>query len=125
MTESVQQNNCFTTSVHALYPCFVFLCNTENIKQILSILVTPKCILWQTGMAQIKCIILRHLIGSTLLAKTKRSSGNEIQFYLEIKTCDPSNQTVDHPKFTRRLHQSIKGRNVRQEQCRLEFCLLN
>ena len=25
--------------------------------------------------------------------------GEEIQFYLEIITCDPSIYTIDHPKF--------------------------
>ena len=37
--------------------------------------------------------------GSTLLAKTKMISGKNLQFRLEIKTCDPLNYTMDHSKF--------------------------
>ena len=33
------------------------------------------------------------------LLTQKRSSENEIQFYLEIITCDPSYYTMDHPRF--------------------------
>ena len=33
------------------------------------------------------------------LLRQKRSSEKEIQFYLEIITCNPSIYTMDHPKF--------------------------
>ena len=38
-------------------------------------------------------------IRSTLFARQKQSSEKERQFYLEILACDPSNYTMDHPKF--------------------------
>ena len=33
------------------------------------------------------------------LLRQKQSSEKEIQFHLEIIACDPSNCTLDHPKF--------------------------
>ena len=40
-----------------------------------------------------------HLTLHYLLLKTKTIFEKEIQFYLEIIICDPSNYTMDHPKF--------------------------
>ena len=40
-----------------------------------------------------------HLLGSTLFAKTKMIFREELQFCLEIKTCDPLNLQMDHSKF--------------------------
>ena len=37
--------------------------------------------------------------GRNCLLTQKQSSGEEIQLYLEIITCDPSNYTMDHPKL--------------------------
>ena len=38
--------------------------------------------------------------GLHYLLRQKRSTEKEIQFYLEIITCNPSIYTMDHPKFT-------------------------
>ena len=37
--------------------------------------------------------------GSTLLVRQKVSSEKEIHFYMEIRACDPSIYTMDHPNY--------------------------
>ena len=37
--------------------------------------------------------------GSTLFAKTKMIFREKLQFYLEIKICDPLSYIIDHSKF--------------------------
>ena len=39
------------------------------------------------------------VVTNGLLLRQKPSSEKEIQFYLEIMTCDPLIFTMDHPKF--------------------------
>ena len=43
---------------------------------------------------QMKCCI-----GSVLFARKNQSSKKEIQYFLEIITCEPSLYTMDHPDF--------------------------
>ena len=39
------------------------------------------------------------VVKNRILLRQKPSSEKEIQFYLEIMTCDPLIFTMDHPKF--------------------------
>ena len=58
------------------------------------ILVTSKCKLFQTVQTQIKRRIMRHFIRVFTVSFNK-----EIQFQLEIITCDTSICTMNYPKF--------------------------
>ena len=63
------------------------------------ILVTPKCVLWKTVKNQMKCRLLQLSSGSTLFIKTKTIFRERNPIFLKIITCEPSNYTMDHPKF--------------------------
>ena len=47
--------------------------------------------------------------GRYYLLRLKRSSEKEIQFQLEIITCDPSIHTMNHHKFIVSYEQNTKG----------------
>ena len=51
--------------------------------------------------------------GSTLYAMTKESSAQEMHFYVEIITCDPSVYTMDHPKFIASNQKEESSRALR------------
>ena len=66
----------------------------------LSILVVPKCILWQTVKTQIKCRIMQHFIRVWTICQDKNNlQRKKIQFYLDNITCHPSIYTMDNLKF--------------------------
>ena len=49
------------------------------------------------------------------LLRQNQSSEEEIQYYLEIKTCDPSIYTIDHPDLTvsKFMENSIRLQRVK------------
>ena len=61
-----------------------------NVSLNLCILVTPKCVLWQTVKTHMECSIIKT---NTIFRE------KEILFYLKIITCDPLIYTMDHTKF--------------------------
>ena len=69
----------------------------------LCIIVTPKCVLWQTVRTQIKCRIMQEYIrNDKVLHYSLRQQlypENNYNFYLEIITCDPSIYTTDHSMY--------------------------
>ena len=55
----------------------------------LSILVTPKCVLWQTVKTQMKCHIIQHFIMVYIVCYGKNDLQGKSTFYVEIIASDP------------------------------------